>query len=199
MPTASAPQVVVFNDFNNDGFDEIVVTNFISNTIIIYENDNGTIIGKIFHVFCFSFFFFSGTQSLATGASPLGVCGGDFNGDGNNDIVVANFGSNSISFYAGNGTNAFDAPLSFVVGTNPTIVSKSDLNGDGVDDVGMTFGCRFFFVLLVAFVVIFLIHFQKSFQTSTERVLVFFFRMELVDLLFFKMLLIMRLETIPTL
>jgi hypothetical protein len=62
---------------------------------------------------------------------------GDFNGDGLQDLAVANSGSNSVSVLLGNGDGTFQEPRNFAVGSNPSSVAVGDFNGDGVQDLAL--------------------------------------------------------------
>jgi len=84
---------------------------------------------------------FTGTATALpmppTGWGLTVLAGGDFNADGRQDIVTANFTDSTISVLLGDGKGAFHQQLRYVPefpdGIN-TIVS-ADLNGDGFSDV----------------------------------------------------------------
>ena len=69
------------------------------------------------------------------GSYPISIAVGDFNEDGNLDVAVANFLSNSLSVLLGDGAGSFGAAESYAVGTNPISLTTADLNGDGVLDL----------------------------------------------------------------
>ncbi|OGT58813.1 MAG: hypothetical protein A3E01_00575 [Gammaproteobacteria bacterium RIFCSPHIGHO2_12_FULL_63_22] len=66
----------------------------------------------------------------AVGSNPFSVAGGDFNGDGNVDLVVGNWDSNNISVLLGTGAGAFAAAVNYNVGTGAQTVAVADFNGD---------------------------------------------------------------------
>ena len=77
---------------------------------------------------------FSST-TLTAGLRPEAISSGDLNGDGNADLVVADYDANTISVVLGNGDGTFQTPEAYPEGTNPHGVAIADLNGDGKLDV----------------------------------------------------------------
>ena len=75
-----------------------------------------------------------GTVNYATDPTPNDIAAGDFNGDGNQDLVVAT-GNNSISVLLGNGTGAFPTHVQYGVPGNPVAITVGDFNNDGKLDV----------------------------------------------------------------
>lgn len=69
--------------------------------------------------------------------SPDAPVIGDFNRDGNPDVVVANAGDNSISIYLGRGDGTLQDPQVYQVGSLPDSIAIGDLNGDGELDVAV--------------------------------------------------------------
>ena len=74
-------------------------------------------------------------RSLAFG--PFSVAVGDFNGDGKQDLAVANQGSDNVSILLGDGTGNFSAPTNFAAGNGPCSVAVGDFNGDGKQDLAV--------------------------------------------------------------
>ncbi len=64
------------------------------------------------------------------------VATGDFNGDGNADIVAANYSSNAVDVYLGNGDGTFQTPTTISVGTGPITLAVGDF-GNGADDIAV--------------------------------------------------------------
>ncbi len=70
-----------------------------------------------------------------TGANPYAVAIGDVNNDGNSDIIVANYGADSLGYLRGNGDGSFQGMVVVATVSRPTSVALGDLNGDGILDI----------------------------------------------------------------
>ena len=67
---------VTAGDFNGDGYLDLAVANYSSNTVsILLNNGNGT---------------FTQSSTSGVGSDPHSITAGDFNGDGYLDLAVAN-------------------------------------------------------------------------------------------------------------
>ncbi len=75
------------------------------------------------------------TISLGQGQSLMAVA--DVNGDGKDDLIIANSYSDSMSTMLGNGDGTFQAPQPFAVGVAPFNGVVADVNGDGKPDLVM--------------------------------------------------------------
>ena len=80
---------------------------------------------------------FIARRDFAVGAAPESVAVGDFNGDGVQDLAVANQGSNNVSVLLGNGDGTFQAARNFDAGRSPVSIVVGDFNGDGVQDLAV--------------------------------------------------------------
>ncbi|WP_273455338.1 FG-GAP-like repeat-containing protein, partial [Nevskia ramosa] len=74
--------------------------------------------------------------TFPAGVSPVAIASADFNGDGDRDIVVANFNNQSpvpgsVSILLGNGAGGFGAPVEYPVRGFAASVVVADFNGDG--------------------------------------------------------------------
>ncbi len=78
---------------------------------------------------------FAPKVDLPSAANPLAVATGDLNGDGRQDIVVANSFANSISVLLGQGGGHFAPKMDYPVGSGPVSVALGDINGDNKLDV----------------------------------------------------------------
>lgn len=77
---------------------------------------------------------------ISVGSFPFGIAVGDFNGDDNLDLAVANTTSSTVSVLLGDGRGGFTAaPGSpFPVGADPSGIVTGDFNGDGNLDLAVT-------------------------------------------------------------
>jgi len=81
---------------------------------------------------------FISKTDFQTELSPSLLARGDLNDDGRPDMVVSNFGSNSISVFINSstpGTVAFNPALNLPTGPNPETVQIVDVNSDGKMDI----------------------------------------------------------------
>lgn len=125
-PTGKGPVSVAIGDFNNDRIPDVVVVNE-------SDNDVGVLLGTGKGTFNPH-----GTYSTGTGGNPLSVQVGDFNGDGNLDLAVADFRTQQVSILLGNGNGTFQALVPYPTGANPSSVAIADFNGDGKLDLALT-------------------------------------------------------------
>jgi hypothetical protein len=73
--------------------------------------------------------------SPGTGVGIVHLANGDVNGDGNMDIVTANYQTDSASILLGNGNRTFVAPTSVPLGDGTKMVALADMNNDGKLDL----------------------------------------------------------------
>jgi hypothetical protein len=88
--TGLKPFSVAVGDFNGDGKPDLAVANYSSSANTVSVLLNTTPGGATTPTF-------APQQTFATGAAPNSVAVGDFNGDGQPDLAVANFHSNNVS------------------------------------------------------------------------------------------------------
>ncbi|TAK07289.1 VCBS repeat-containing protein, partial [bacterium] len=108
-----------------DGFQDLAVANSGSNDVTVLLGDG---LGG---------FTPAPGSPFGVGTGPASVAVGDFNGDGFQDLAVANSGSNTVYILLGNGTGSFIAGANFPVGTNPRSVAVGDFNGDLIQDLAV--------------------------------------------------------------
>jgi hypothetical protein len=72
---------------------------------------------------------------FAVGTAPSDLVLGDFDGDGELDVVTSNRGSDDATLVLGAGDGTFGAPTAFAVGTSPGAIEVGDFDDDGNLDV----------------------------------------------------------------
>lgn len=80
---------------------------------------------------------FALSYAIDTGKEPSYLITDDFNRDKVLDLVVANSGGHSFSYYKGNGDGTFKDQLVFNTGRDPICLVSSDFNDDGYTDIGV--------------------------------------------------------------
>src|SRR5262250_2101754 len=125
------PVSVAVGDFNGDGLQDLAVANHEA-----YDGPDGisVLLGNGDGTFQEAINFGSGGNV----ASFVAV--GDFNGDGVQDLVVANYGdfdSGNVSVLLGNGDGTFQTARSLGAGSNPSSIAVGDFNRDGIQDLAV--------------------------------------------------------------
>ena len=80
---------------------------------------------------------FTTAPNVPVGSVPNSIAVGDFNGDGIQDLVIANRSpNNNVAIRLGNGSGGFTSPATpqIAVGADPVSIAVGDLNGDGKAD-----------------------------------------------------------------
>src|SRR5229473_3317445 len=65
-------------------------------------------------------------RDFDVGALPQSVAVGDFNGDGVQDLAVANYRSSTVSVLLSNGDGSFQAARNLSTGSSPTSIAVGD-------------------------------------------------------------------------
>jgi hypothetical protein len=83
---------------------------------------------------------FSVATNFDVGTVPYSVAVGDFNGDGKQDLAIANHFFDNVSILLGDGAGHFSAATNFATGYPSRSVAVGDFNGDGKQDLAVTNG-----------------------------------------------------------
>jgi hypothetical protein len=126
--TQNVPDSVAVGDFNSDGNQDLAVVNRDSNTVsILLGNGSGG-------------FTAPSPGAFGVGLAPRSVAVGDFDGDGDEDLAVANQSSNHVSILLGNGAGGFVSGTPVSIGSGSFGAAVGDFDRDGDHDLAVTRG-----------------------------------------------------------
>jgi hypothetical protein len=78
---------------------------------------------------------FAPPTTFPVGLGPVSIATGDFNGDSDPDLAVANISAATVSVLLGAAGGDFGAQTTFIVGAKPWSLATDDFNGDGDPDL----------------------------------------------------------------
>jgi VCBS repeat-containing protein len=127
LPPASTPSRWRWGEFNQDGDPDLAVAEESGRVLVLLGGPGGGFTGSTAVV--------SGSQALG-GLSSVAV--GDFNRDGDLDLVVAHRSGNQVRVLLGGPGGGFGSPNNVPTGTLPASVAVADFNADGKPDLVTT-------------------------------------------------------------
>ncbi|GAA4363704.1 VCBS repeat-containing protein [Kangiella marina] len=112
-------------DFNSDGHQDIVVSNYSDNNIVAYQG-NGE--GDLTEV-----------GQYPAGDNPTDISVSDINGDGHLDVAITNHETSHVTLLHGDGKGNFKnspySPFNIDVKPHPHVAQLKDLDGDSIVDL----------------------------------------------------------------
>jgi hypothetical protein len=118
---------VAVADVNGDRKPDLLVANSGSGTVgVLLGNGDGT--------FCSALLYGSGGGAYSSNQIVIA----DLNGDGKQDLLLANYGNDNVAGLLGNGDGTFQSALTYSsggFGSGPTSIAVKDVNGDDKPDV----------------------------------------------------------------
>jgi hypothetical protein len=120
------PAAVVAADFNRDALIDLAVANSgsMKGNVAIFLGDGAG--------------HFKASGQYGNRIRPIYMTMGDFNGDGNIDLVETDGPRNLLTVFLGTGDGGFDGGHGFAAESGPVFVATGDFNRDGRLDVAVT-------------------------------------------------------------
>ncbi|MCC6684873.1 MAG: VCBS repeat-containing protein, partial [Bacteroidia bacterium] len=133
ITAGTGPRIHQVADMDRDGKLDLLVPNYSSGNISVIRNTStpGTIS-------------FAAKVDCTTGTNPFNVATGDLDADGKPEIVIANYGSGTISVFRNVSTpgtittGSFSLVTTITTGSQAYCVAIADIDGDGKRDLAVT-------------------------------------------------------------
>ncbi|MBI3785245.1 MAG: VCBS repeat-containing protein [Deltaproteobacteria bacterium] len=124
----SGPAFIAFDDFNNDGIQDVVVASTVRDTIsVLFGSADGNFTGTV--------------VEIPVGRWSHGVITGDFNGDHHSDIAVADRYSGGIFLIYGQSGSSFSSPQFFALPQpGPSVVAAGSFDDHPGADLFVVYG-----------------------------------------------------------
>jgi Flp pilus assembly secretin CpaC len=128
-PPPVPPQITT-TQFTGSGFNDLLLTDPLTNSVVVLLSNGDDTFKE------------APGSPITVGKQPGAIVTGDFNGNGNQGFIVANFADNTYSVFFGNSdgtfTQATGSPFPLPGGVSgPVAMVTADFNGDGVPDLAI--------------------------------------------------------------
>lgn len=123
-PTGIGPYSLMTTDLNNDSFEDIVISNYFSNSISVYINNQ---IGSFFS-----------PSSYYCPRLPFSLLSSDYDYDGDQDVISIIPNKDSAAIFINNGNGLLANYNLIGVGKTPWAGTSSDFDNDGITDLAFT-------------------------------------------------------------
>ncbi|MGB6499945.1 MAG: VCBS repeat-containing protein, partial [Thermoplasmata archaeon] len=114
LTTGETPSDIVLTDVNGDGLPDIVVTDQASGDVTVFLNDPSHSFATSYRLRAgfgtYSLDPTSATPAVSSLDQPVSLAAGDFTGDGGNDLIVLNRGSDSFTVMPNDSSGGFADP-----------------------------------------------------------------------------------------
>src|SRR5262245_61246707 len=124
-PVGDQAEEGVLVDFTGDGRPDLVITSGEPDKLEFLANrGDGTFDDPVLML-------------TGNGTGPEGIASGDFDGDGDVDLLIVMSGRDEVRLALADGSGHFALGASFAVGSDPRIVAAADFDGDGRVDAAV--------------------------------------------------------------
>lgn len=125
LKVGTGKSMISAEDVNSDGHQDVIISNYLDNNIVIYFGDGK---GNLIE-----------THHYSAGEKPTDMAIVDVNEDGHEDVLIANHETSYLTLLNGDGQGGFkvaeQSPLNVPVKPHPHVVKLKDLDGDNKVDL----------------------------------------------------------------
>lgn len=128
LPGAASTDGLAVEDLDGDGRQEIITSQFLTQTSNLFILRNTSVPGNIAFIF---------DQTLDIGGTVVNIKAGDLDGDGKPEIAATQLIGSVISIFENisDAAIAFTAPVSILTDARPWGIDFGDVDGDGLTDI----------------------------------------------------------------